>query len=236
MDFPKNKTGYAQKVQESISLATEPSSSVYIPVPGPEGPRGPHGPRGEQGPAGPPGIPGERGVPGKDGKNGKDGKSFTNMSGQNPGWGSYHNLLDNQIRLGANRGDDGWVNVFINSDHPDTNQQYLPIESVGLYSNSAKRINLKPLKLGAKIDICYEIEVTTFSNNTEIWLRSYFPNSKTSVASLVGNLKYQHTYSLSVFQQLFLANEVDRISGIAPQLRSDLDCIVSVKSINISVS
>ena len=237
MDFPSNKkSNYASKVKQQQGPAPEVSNLVYMPVPGPAGPQGPKGEVGQKGQTGPAGAKGDTGAPGKDGKNGKDGKSYQAVSGQNPGWGYYENSSNSLTRLGADKGDDGWVNVNIQELSKNTNEKYLPKDSVGLYSDVAKRINLKPLAIGSKIDISYKIYVSTFGNNTELWLRSLFPGSKKDTTTFIGNLKYQYDYEFSVNQTLYLEKESDRISGIVLQMRSDLDCAVRVKSLHISVS
>lgn len=237
MDFPvSKKTNYAAKVQESQSPIPEMSNLVYMPVPGPEGPKGP---KGEVGPAGPQGPKGEKGDPGKDGKDGKHGKdgvSFISTSGQEVGWAEYKNKSEDVVRLGADKGEDGWVSLYIDSESAKSNEKYLPKGVNGLYNPTSRRINLKPLQLGTKVDIIYSFEITTFGNNTEISLRSYFPNSKSEIISYIGNLKYQYTYEMSISQTIFLSNEQDKISGFVPQLRSDLDCIAKLKSMQIYVS
>ena len=234
MDFPSNKkSNYASKVQAAQAPSSEISNLVYMPVPGPEGPRGP---KGEIGPAGLAGPKGDRGDAGKDGKNGQDGKSFETASGQQHGWAVYRNSSDQVIRLGADKGDDGWVNFYLEADSKNTNEKFLPQKVTSLYNAAARRLNFKPLNLGAKIELVYSFEVETFGNNTELWLRTYFPNSKEEMVSYIGSLKYQYAYEMSVSQTVFLDKDSNRISGAVPQLRSDLDCIVRVKSIHISVS
>jgi len=234
MDFPSSKkAGYASKVQQSQPPVNEISNLVYMPVPGPEGTSGPKGDVGKQGPSGP---KGDRGESGKDGKNGNDGKSLQTASGQAPGWASYLNLSDTAVRLGADKGDDGWVTFFVEPNPKTTNEKYLPESVTSLYSATARRLNFKPLNLGAKIEIVYSFEIETFGNNTELWLRTFFPNSKSETVSYIGSLKYQYSYGMSVSQTIFLGKDSDRISGAIPQLRSDLDCIVNIKSIHISVS
>lgn len=234
MDFPSNKkTDYASKVQAAQAPAAEISNLVYMPVPGPEGPRGP---KGESGPAGPSGPKGDKGDSGKDGKNGKDGKSFSSVSGQEPGWAFYGNEEQPAIRLGANRGDDGWVSFYVDAKSKATNEKYLPKSITSLYNTAARRLNFKPLNLGSRIEVIYTFEVETFGNNTELWLRTLFPNSNEEMVSYIGSLKYQYPYEMSVTQTVFLDKESNKISGAVPQLRSDLDCIVKIKSIHISVS
>jgi hypothetical protein len=237
MEFPSNKkSNYASKVKQQQGPTPEVSNLVYMPVPGPAGPQGPKGEPGQRGQTGPAGAKGDTGASGKDGKNGKDGKSYQAVSGQNPGWGYYENATDKLVRLGADKGDDGWVTVSIGELGKNTNEKYLPKDSVGLYSSVAKRINLKPLSLGSRIDISYKIYVSTFGNNTELWLRSLLQGSQSNVTTFIGNLKYQYDYEFVVNQTIYLEKESDRVSGISLQMRSDLDCAVKIQSLHISVS
>lgn len=237
MDFPvSNKNDYATKVQESQVLASS-STPNYIPVPGPKGERGPAGKdgkdgkpgdRGEQGPQG------ERGPKGEAGKPGKDGKSLVTTYAQNPGWASYSDNSSSIVKLGATRGLDGWVNLYISRDQIGENK-YLPESGVALYNPETKRINLKALKIGSQLEITYSFTIETFHSNTEIWFRSFFPGSLAETTSFVGLLKYQHSYDLSVTHNIFLEKESDRVSGIVPQIRTDLDAMANLKTIYISV-
>lgn len=235
IEFPKpSKSAYAERVTRP-----EIDNLVYMPIPGPEGPRGPKGDIGPVGPQGPKGDKGESGRDGKDGKNGangKDGLSYMPKSQQYPGWSSYYNKSDEIVRLGVDKGNDGWVKLFIDSGSIVSNEEFLPKNTASLYNSVSRRINLKPLKLGARIDIIYDLEITTLSNNTELSFRSIFPNSETQIVSYLGSLKYQYAYDLSVSHTIFLNKEQDRISGIVPEIRSDLDCFAKLKSIHVSVS
>jgi hypothetical protein len=235
MEFPASKKSqYSQLAQQSHSID---QSVSYIPVPGPQGPRGeegapglkgdrgPRGDKGEQGPAG------EKGEPGKDGK---DGKTYLPVYEQDSGWAKYLNSNEVSIPLGATRGVDGWVNFSV--DGVPSKERYLPRGGVGLYNPNAKRLNFKGVKLGSQIRVTYNFEVETFGNNTELWCRTYMPNSEKSYFSMVGLLKYQFSYEFSVTHFLYLDNESDRIAGAIPQLRADMDCIARVKSIEVSVS
>ena len=234
MDFPSNKkVDYASAMKQQQPPTPDVSNLVYMPVPGQEGQRGL---KGEKGEAGPDGKAGPKGAPGPAGKNGKDGQPYQSVSGQNPGWGYYENSSDKLVRLGADRGDDGWVTVSIGELSKKTNERYLPKDSVGLYSDVAKRINMKPLAMGSKIDISYKIYVSTFGNNTELWLRSLMPGTQSAVTSFIGNLKYQYDYEFTVNQTVYLEKEADRVAGIVLQMRSDLDCAVRMQSLHISVS
>lgn len=246
MDFPSSKkSNYASKVEASQSSSPDTSNLIYMPVPGPQGVSGPRGEQGNVGPVGPVGPRGDRGVPGaagkdgrngNDGRNGKDGKSVETASGQHPGWAVYQNENPKPIRLGAAKGEDGWVSFHVDLDPKTTNETFLPKTGISLYSPTAKRLNFKPLVVGAKIDVTYSFEVETFGNNTELWIRTYFPKSEKEMVSYIGSLKYQYPYEMSVTQTLFLEKDLDRIFGAVPQLRSDLDCIAKIKSIHISVS
>jgi hypothetical protein len=230
MDFPiSKKDNYANKVQESQGLSISNSSS-YISIPGPQGIPGLPGKDGRQGEQGPPGPKGEKGDPGRPGK---DGKSFSTVYQQNPGWASYSGK-DNFIKLGATRGIDGWVNLSIATILVSENK-FLPEDGVALYNPETRRISLKGLKLGTQIEITYLFEVETFQSNTEVWFRSFLPGTKSEITTFVGPLKYSHLYDLSVSHSVFLDKESDRISGIVPQIRTDLDASGRLKTIYVSV-
>jgi hypothetical protein len=112
---------------------------------------------------------------------------------------------------------------------------YLPENGVALYNPETKRINFKGLKIGTQVQITYGFSVETFSSNTEVWFRSFCPNSLADTTSFVGLFKYQHTYDLSVTHNIFLDKEEDKISGIVPQIRTDLDALAKLKTLHISV-
>lgn len=232
MDFPVSKKAYASKVDQSQNIQQQPT---FLPVPGPQGPEGRPGQPGAIGPQGPKGDRGEPGPAGKDGRDGKDGKSYFPVYEQNAGWAIYFNKEQKQFKLGADQGEDGWVNVFVDGLGDSTNEKYLPKESVSLYNPNNKKINLKGLKLGSQLNITYSFEVVTFGPNTEIWARSLFHNSHDAVTSFVAILKYDYTYDFSITHNVFLTSEVDKIGGIIPQLRSDHTSIAKIKSIAVSV-
>lgn len=235
MDFPSSKkSSYSQLTQQSMP---QENSVSYIPVPGPQGPKGDPGSagvRGERGERGEKGDPGPKGDPGKNGKDGKDGKTYLPVYGQDSGWAKYENSLVEQTRLGATRGQDGWVSFLV--DGKPSVERYLPRDSVSLYGGDTKRINFKGLNLGSRVEIIYTFEVETFSSNTELWCRTYFPGTEKDITSLVGILKYQYTYEMSITHSVFIDNESDRISGAVPQLRTDMDALARLKTIHISVS
>jgi hypothetical protein len=232
MDFPVNKkTGYAAQVEQAQMSTVEPGI-VYLPVPGPQGPQGPKGEAGKPGKNGEPGKTGDRGPQGVPGK---EGKSYLPKYEQAAGWASYEDLNGKNFKLGFSNGVDGWVNVFVDPKSMNSYEKYLPEASASLYNPSSRRINLRHLNLGSQVQITYSFEVTTFSNNTEIWFRSIFPGSETNVTSFVANLKYQYTYELSATHNLVLKTEQDKNSGIIPQIRSDLDAVAKLKNIYVSI-
>jgi hypothetical protein len=235
MDFPSSKkAGYAQIAQQS--QVSDPQIS-YIPVPGPQGPAGDpgsQGPRGERGERGEKGDPGPKGESGKPGKNGQDGKTYLPVYNQDAGWAKYYSVYPEGVALGATRGADGWVSLSI----IDINsiEKYLPRNSVSLYNENTKRLNFKNLEVGSQVEITYIFEVETFSNNTELWCRTYLPGAEDGVTSLVGVLKYQYSYEISVTHKVFIEKETYRLNGAVPQLRSDMDAIAKLLSVSISVS
>lgn len=230
VDFPASKkSNYASKVQDAVQPQLTAS---YIPVPGPQGERGIPGPKGDRGEKGDPGPKGDRG---EAGKNGKDGKTYMPPYGQASGWACYDNFDLKQIPLGATRGDDGWVSIFVDSLGEGTNEKHLPENSVSLYSSNTRRINTKNLKVGSQVEITYNFSIETFSPNTEVWLRSSFADSDNAYTSFVAALKYQYEYDFSVTQFLKVTTEGEKVSGIVPQIRTDMPASCIVKSINISV-
>lgn len=237
MDFPD--AAKRKKYTEVISQEAESFNQQisYVAVPGPQGPQGIQGPKGETGPQGPQGPQGLKGDSGKDGKNGKDGISMLSPSGQNIGWALYVNHEKQNSYLGADKGNDGWVRLNLKSDGKHTVQKFLPTEnSVSLWMDSAQKINLKGIKVGSIVDIVYNIEITTLQNNTEIWYRSYIEGSSNYPTSYAGILKYQFTYDISLGHRLVVDSYSSQSSGIFPEIRSDNDSIVALKSMLICVS
>lgn len=233
MDFPSSKKSNYAKLAQQVQ---QPEAFVsYIPVPGPQGPKGDPGSagvRGEKGERGEKGDPGPKGDPGKDGR---DGKTYLPVYRQDAGWAKYINSKQSQIKLGADKGIDGWVSVYVDSSK-ESIEKYLPRGAVSLYNSSARKINLKGLELGAQITVTYNLSIETFSNNTELWVRTYFPNPEEAVTTFVGTLKYQFEYEMSVTQKFYVENESIRVGGAVPQIRTDLDALVIMKSIEISVA
>ena len=222
MDFP---TGYAAKVKSSAN--PEPT---FFAVPGPAGPQGVPGPKGDKGDPGQAitGPRGERGYPGK------DGKSYFPKYEQNVGWGLYKNKNTNSVPAGADRGNDGWVDLYVLSENPV--EAFLPEGCVSLYINDTRRINTRGLKIGAQLSITYEIEVITFNSNTEVWMRSKFGDMDDATTTFCANLKYQHNYEMTVTHNTAVFSEAHKNAGIIPQIRTDLASAVKLKSIYISVN
>lgn len=235
MDFPiSKKAAYASQVENQQNIITD-NSVGYIPVAGPQGPRGLQGEPGPEGPKGEPGQDGQKGQKGDTGQKGQDGKSSLPNYNQPAGWAKYVSNNPKPTKTGASQGEDGWVSLILSDVSRGTVEDYLPSNSQGLYGRDTKRINLKGLELGTQLQITYDFEITTYSSNTEVWVRSFFPESKSEVISFVASLKYQYSYDLSVTQNLFLNSDADKISGITPQVRTDMDAIVLLKSIAVSV-
>jgi hypothetical protein len=233
MSFPnskKNSTNlYIEKVQENISLENNIS---FVPIPGPQGPVGPSGKDGVQGPKGDPGKPGKDG---RDGLNGKPGASSISSSGQKAGWASYGNLNKKQIYLGATKGNDGWVRFGVDCKGPETNEKYLPENNVSLYNSTTQKINLKGIKIGSIITIRYDVTLTTLHNNTEVWLRTTVPESVNNTTTFAGNLKYQFDYDMSIENTFFLENNKMQNAGAFPEILTDNESLMVVKSIYIYV-
>lgn len=236
MDFPSSAK--KKKYSENIDQVSDSQNQdvVYVAVPGPQGDRGIQGPKGERGPEGPQGPKGDKGDPGRDGKDGKDGKSILSPSMQNIGWGFYTGKEYKQVGSGATKGDDGWVNLYLDGIGKDSLEEFLPRESVSLWNPHSQKLNFKTLKVGSIVTICYNLEITTFSNNTEAWIRTFIENTDKYPTTYIGSLKYQYPYELSINQKLFIHSYAIQNFGGIPQIRTDNDCSVILKSITIAVS
>jgi hypothetical protein len=196
---------------------------------------GPQGPAGVPGPQGPAGKDGIQGPKGERGTPGKDGLSSLSSSGQQAGWGSYFNQNRKEIRLGANQGEDGWVSVWVDSKGSNTNEKYLPEGCTSLWNEHQRMLNFHGLKIGSQVFVTYNFELTTHNNNTEVWLRTFFPKSTTEVSQFVASLKYQYVYNMYVTQHFFIENDDMWNSGAVPQIRTDYDSSLFMNSIYVSV-
>lgn len=231
MDFPKKK--YSETV-ESTNSNTE-----YIAVPGIQGEKGEVGPKG---PEGPPGPKGDRGIQGKEGPQGPKGdpgrgggEGYESPSGQYPGWAYYENNNKVPIFLGPDKGDDGWVNILIEDNASNNMLQFLPLGSVSLWNSVTQRINFKQLKVGAKVDIRYDILLTTETNSTEAWIRTYIPRVE-SPTGYIGMLKYKYPYEMSVSQTLYVDISKIKSEGGIIQARTDSQSTIILKGMYISIS
>lgn len=238
MDFPgAKKSSYAAQVEQTQSATYQENTLSFLPVPGPQGPVGPagrdgkDGSKGDSGPQGPKGDKGEKGATGKDGE---DGKSSLSSSGQQAGWASYFNTNPVDIRLGATKGIDGWVSLHMTSDN-SKDETFLPKDCVSFWNSHSKMLNFKGINIGSQVFLTYNFELTTYQPNTEVWMRTFFPAHEQDIAQFVGSLKYQHTYNMSVTQQLFIENQKMWGNGAVPQIRTDFDSSVILTSVYVSV-
>ncbi len=230
MDFPgAKKSSYAAQVEQSQTSPYQDNSLSFIPVPGPEGPPGPAGKNGEQGPEG------KMGPQGPAGPTGKDGKSSISSSGQQPGWASYTNTIDKPVKLGISEGDDGWVTLLLDTKDKTQNETYLPKGCTSLWNSHQRALNFHGIKEGSQVFVTYNFELTTYTNNTEVWLRTYFASNDQEFVQLVGSFKYHNVYSLSTTQQLFIEDQAMWGNGAVPQIRTDFDASVILNSVYVSV-
>jgi hypothetical protein len=234
MDFPQKKK-YLETIQEV-------RTTEYIAVPGVTGEKGevgPAGPKGEPGPKGDKGDKGDIGRQGPQGERGEPGRAgdgYDSPSGQYPGWAYYANKSTEEYRLGPERGEDGWVNFFLDIDEPRSIESYLPNKSVSLLNSVAKNINFKTLKVGSKVDIRYDFSIETYSGNTEVWVKTLLRNNNLSPVTHAGLLKYQYQYDISCSQTIFINNDTVKNYGGVPQVRADNESSFILKGIYISVS
>ena len=238
MEFPSKKKKYSEIVDNPINIE-------YIAVPGIQGEKGeqgPQGPIGDAGPQGPKGDKGDQGAQGPKGPKGDPGEpggtaeAYDSPSKQYPGWAYYQSLNMEKIRVGPDRGDDGWVDLFLKVDKPNSIETYLPKNCVSFVTDSARKINYKTFNLGAKVDIKYELEIETYSTNTEVWIRTFSVDDNMSTVGYLGNLKYRYTYDFSFSQTLYILNNKMKTFGGKPEIRSDSECSVVLKGIYIAVS
>lgn len=234
MDLPKKKK-YSETIQEV-------KTTEYIAVPGISGEKGETG---SQGPAGPQGIKGDRGEQGKQGvvgpqgergDPGKAGDGYDSPSGQYPGWAYYGGHKTGIFRLGPERGEDGWVSFFLDLDKSKIVENYLPNKSVSLINETAKNINLRTLKVGARVDIRYDFSIETYTSNTEVWIKTSLKEEALSPVGYVGLLKYQYFYDLSYTQTIFISSDKIKNHGGFPQVRTDNESSFILNGIHISVS
>lgn len=235
-DFSKRKK-YSETVQ-----STQGSLIEYIAVPGIQGEQGEKGPKGDKGDAGPIGPKGDKGEVGPQGPKGEKGdpgkgaEGYDSPSEQYPGWVYYKNKNTKEVRLGPERGDDGWVSIDFSIDEKNSNEKYIPKSSVSLWNSETKSFNFKALKLGAKIEVRYDFVLTTYSNNTEVWNRLFIPEYYQTPTGYVGTLKYQYSYDMSYSQTFYVDAQRVKTLGGKIQFRADNESNILLNSIYIAVS
>lgn len=236
MDFPSaKKSSYAAQVEQSQASPTIDNALSFLPVPGPVGPQGPAGRDGRNGEQGLPGQQGEPGPKGDRGPAGVNGQSSLSSSGQQAGWASYTNTINKPTKLGISEGDDGWVTLLLDTKDKTQNEKYLPIGCTSLWNSHQRALNFHGIKEGSQIFVTYNFELTTYSSNTEVWLRTYFASNDQEFVQLVGSFKYQGTYNLSTTQQIFIENQAMWGNGAVPQIRTDFDASIIFNSVYVSV-
>jgi len=236
MDFPgAKKSSYAAQVEQSQASPTVDNALSFLPVPGPVGPQGPAGRDGKDGNQGTEGPEGKQGPKGDQGTAGKDGLSSLSSSGQQAGWASYTNTIDKPTKLGISQGDDGWVTLLLDTKDKSQNEKYLPKDCTSLWNSHQRALNFHGIKEGSQVSVTYNFELTTYSSNTEVWLRTYFASNDQEFVQLVGSFKYQGTYNLSTTQQIFIENTAMWGNGAVPQIRTDFDASVIFNSVYVSV-
>lgn len=242
MDSPQplKRKGYSQAIQES-ALQQPLDLKEYIPVPGMNGEKGEKGPKGdpgEKGETGPQGPKGDIGKPGPQGPRGEPGKGaegYDSPSGQYPGWAYYKNNSSRVTNLGPERGDDGWVSINFNTDPTFYVEDYIPKNLTSLWLPDVGIFNFKGLKIGAKVDIRYDFTITTSSNYTDLWFRTFNEKYENSPTSYVANLKYQYSYDISVLQTIYIDSQKVKSYGLKPQARTDLESSILLKGIYLSI-
>jgi hypothetical protein len=235
MEFPSKKKKYTETVEQTKSVE-------YIAVPGIQGEKGEIGPTGPQGPQGLKGDKGDKGTQGPQGPKGEKGdpgkgaEGYDSPSGQYPGWAYYAGNDTGIYKVGPERGEDGWVSFFLDIDKGQTIEAYLPNKSVSLLNEVAKNINLKTLKVGSKVEVRYDFSLETYTNNTEVWIRTLLRDEELSPIGYVGLLKYQYQYDLSYSQTIFITSDTIKNYGGKPQIRTDNEGSFILKGIYIAVS
>lgn len=242
MDSPQplKRKGYSQAIQES-AFQQPPDLKEYIPVPGltgvqgEKGLKGDPGEKGDTGPQGPKGDTGKTGPQGLRGEPGRGGEGYDSPSGQYPGWAYYKNNLNIVTNLGPERGDDGWVSIDFKTNPSLCIEEYIPKGLTSLWLSDGNMFNFKGLKLGAKVDIRYDLTVATNSNYTDLWFRTFNEKYENSPTSYVANLKYQYSYDISVLQTIYIDSQRVKSYGLKPQARTDLESSILLKGIYLSI-
>jgi len=236
MDFPgAKKSSYAAQVEQSQASPYQENTLSFLPVPGPQGQPGPQGRDGRDGEKGEQGFTGNIGPQGDRGLKGADGLSNLSSSGQQAGWASYTNTITKPTKLGISEGDDGWVTLMLDTKDKTQNEKYLPSGCTSLWNSHQRALNFHGIKQGSQIFVTYNFELTTYTSNTEVWLRTYFASKDQEFLQLVGSFKYQGAYNLSVTQNIFIEDQAMWGNGAVPQIRTDFDSSVILNSVYVSV-
>jgi hypothetical protein len=236
MDFPNaKKTSYAAQVEQTQASPYQENTLSFLPVPGPQGPQGPAGRDGKDGLPGPQGPEGQKGQKGEKGPTGQNGLSSLSSSGQQAGWASYTNSIQKSTNLGISKGDDGWVTLTLDTKDKTQNETYLPTGCTSLWNSHQRALNFHGIKQGSQVFVTYNFELTTYTPNTEVWLRTYFASKDKEFVQLIGSFKYQNVYNLSVTQQIFIEDQAMWGNGAVPQIRTDFDSTVIFNSVYVSV-
>jgi hypothetical protein len=227
MDFPISNKKLYSEIKSDIPIIDD-----YISDKGEKGDKGDQGIPGPQGPQGERGEPGLQGPEGPKGAKGDRGKDYESPSGQNPGWAYYSTQEPLSFQLKPEK---GWIPIFLNTKMQEKQESFISKKTVSFWNYDAKKINFRALEIGAKIDIFYDIEIETYSNNTDIWIRTIIPQTEKHYTSFLGSFKYQNQYSLSVSQTLFINDKEDWSKGAVIEAGSDNVCSIRLNSIYISV-
>ena len=122
-----------------------------------------------------------------------------------------------------------------NKFYKNQNELYLPKGCTSLWNSHQRALNFHGIKEGSQVSVTYNFELTTYSSNTEVWLRTYFASNDQEFVQFVGSLKYQNTYNLSVTQNIFIEDKAMWGNGAIPQIRTDFDASVILNSVYVSV-
>lgn len=227
MDFPINN-----KKLYSTSIPDTPITDDYVVDHSQKGEKGDQGIPGPQGPKGEPGEPGPQGPEGPRGPKGDKGKDYESPSGQNPGWSYYSS---NETIFFQLKPEKGWTQIYLNSKMQEKEETFISKKTVSFWNYDAKKINFRALEIGAQIQLIYNFEIETYSNNTDVWIRTIVPDTQKHYTSLIGTFKYQNQHVISIKQNLFVHNKEEWSKGAIIQAGADNICSIGLNSIYISV-
>jgi len=227
MDFPINNKKLYSEIKSDIPITDDyVSDNIQKGEKGDQGIPGPQGAQGERGEPGPQGPEGPRGP------KGDKGKDYESASGQNPGWAYYGTAEPLSFQL---RPEKGWTQLFLNPIVQDKQENFISKKNVSFWNYETRKINFRGMKVGTKIDLIYDLEIETYTNNTDIWIRTLIPNIDKAYSTFLGSFKYQNQYSVSVSQTLFIQDEQQWGNGAIIQSGADNLCSIKLNGIYISV-